>query len=118
MKNIKKTAFFYHWYNFFLKSLKSKCMTSNTKIILGMLAAAAAGAAVGVLLAPEKGSELRKKIRNSFDELVEDVAELLALGQEEIKDMYAGVKEEVQQGMETAKSNVAETYSQMHTDRN
>ncbi len=29
-------------------------MTSNTKIILGMLAAAAAGAAVGILLAPEK----------------------------------------------------------------
>jgi gas vesicle protein len=88
-------------------------MTSNTKIILGMLAAAAAGAAVGVLLAPEKGSELRKKISNRFDEIVDDIAELLALGQEEIKDMYNGTKEEVQQGMETAKSNVAETYSQM-----
>lgn len=77
-----------------------------------MLAAAAAGAAAGVLLAPEKGSELRKKIKNSFDELMDDVAELLALGQEEIKGMYADMQEEVQQG----KENVKETYGQMQHD--
>ena len=49
---------------------------------------------------------------------MEDVAELLAVGKEEMKNMYAGAKEEVQQAKETVKSNVAETYSQMHTDRN
>jgi gas vesicle protein len=75
-------------------------MTSNTKIILGIVAAAAAGAAVGILLAPEKGSELRRKIKTSFDEVIEDVAELLAVGKEEMKNMYAGAKEEVQQEFE------------------
>jgi gas vesicle protein len=76
-------------------------MTSNTKIILGVLAAAAAGAAIGILLAPEKGSELRRKIKTGFDEVMEDVAELLAVGKEEMKNMYAGAKEEVQQELES-----------------
>ena len=58
-----------------------------------MLAAAAAGAAIGVLLAPDKGSELRRKIKTGFDEIMEDVSELLALGKEEVKNMYAGAKE-------------------------
>ena len=81
------------WYNFFLKFLKRKCMTSNTKIILGMLAAAAAGAAVGILLAPEKGRDLRRKIKDGIDEVMEDVSELLALGRDEMKNMYQGAKE-------------------------
>jgi gas vesicle protein len=93
MKNIKKTGIFYQWYNFFLKFLKRKCMTSNTKIILGMLAAAAAGAAIGVLLAPEKGSELRRKIKDGIDEVMEDVSELLALGRDEMKNMYKSATE-------------------------
>jgi predicted PurR-regulated permease PerM len=100
IQNIKITGIFYQWYNFFLKFLKRKCMTSNTKIILGVLAAAAAGAAIGILLAPEKGSELRRKIKTGFDEVMEDVAELLAVGKEEMKNMYAGAKEEVQQELE------------------
>ena len=65
-----------------------------------MLAAAAAGAAIGILLAPEKGSELRRKIKTGFDEVMEDVAELLAVGKEEMKNMYAEAKEEVQHGIE------------------
>lgn len=60
-----------------------------------MLAAAAAGAAVGILLAPEKGSELRRKIKTGIDEVMEDVAELLAIGKEEMKNMYADAEEEV-----------------------
>jgi gas vesicle protein len=75
-------------------------MTSNTKIILGIMAAAAAGAAIGVLLAPEKGSELRRKIKTGIDEVMEDVAELLAIGKEEIKNMYANAEEEVEQTLE------------------
>ena len=83
-----------------------------------MLAAAAAGAAFGVLIAPEKGTDLRKKIKTSFDELMDDVAELLALGQEEIKNIYAEAREGAQQGMENVKNNVSEGYTQMQHDHN
>lgn len=65
-----------------------------------MLAAAAAGAAIGVLLAPEKGSELRRKIKTGIDEVMEDVAELLAIGKEEMKNMYANAEEQVQHEFE------------------
>jgi gas vesicle protein len=40
-------------------------MTTTTKVILGLVGAAAVGAAVGLLLAPEKGSDLRKNIKDS-----------------------------------------------------
>lgn len=40
-------------------------MTTTTKVILGLVGAAAVGAAVGMLLAPEKGSDLRKNIKDS-----------------------------------------------------
>lgn len=66
-----------------------------------MLAAAAAGAAIGILLAPEKGSELRRKIRTGIDEVIDDVAELLAISKEEIKNMYATAEEEVQHGFDS-----------------
>jgi len=75
-------------------------MTSNTKIVLGILAAAAAGAAIGILMAPEKGSELRRKIKTGIDEVMEDVAELLAIGKEEMKNMYANAEEELQHDVE------------------
>lgn len=39
-------------------------MTTTTKVILGLVGAAAVGAAVGMLLAPEKGSDLRKNIKD------------------------------------------------------
>jgi len=37
-------------------------MTTKSKIILGLVGAAAAGVLVGLILAPEKGTDLRKKI--------------------------------------------------------
>jgi gas vesicle protein len=53
-------------------------MSSTTKIVLGMMAAAAAGAAFGVLFAPEKGSDLRKRIKDNFDEWIDELSTLLA----------------------------------------
>ncbi len=53
-------------------------MSSTTKIVLGMLAAAAAGAAIGVLLAPEKGSDLRKKIKDNVTDWLDELSALLA----------------------------------------
>lgn len=60
-------------------------MTTKTKVILGILGAAAAGAAIGMLLAPEKGSDLRKKIKKSAQDWANHIADLVASGQEEIK---------------------------------
>jgi len=55
-------------------------MNTTTKIILGMTVAAAAGAAIGMLFAPEKGSDLQKKIREGTNDWVKNFSGLLMSG--------------------------------------
>jgi gas vesicle protein len=42
---------------------------STYKILLGFLAGAVAGAAIGILFAPDKGSETRRKIADESQDL-------------------------------------------------
>ncbi len=62
-------------------------MNTKTKIVLGIIGAAAAGCAIGMLLAPEKGSDLRKKIQKSASDWASSLADLIATGQEELKNL-------------------------------
>ena len=55
---------------------------STTKMILGMAVAAAAGAAIGMLLAPEKGTDLQKKVRDGVRSFLDDMNGLLSAGKE------------------------------------
>lgn len=44
-------------------------MSNNTgKTLLALLAGAAIGAVAGILMAPDKGSKTREKIKDSLDE--------------------------------------------------
>ncbi len=52
-------------------------MTNPNKIILGLIGAAAAGVALGILLAPEKGGEVRKKIADKANDLACKFGELI-----------------------------------------
>ena len=61
-------------------------MSTKSKILLGIIGAAAAGAAIGMLLAPEKGSDLRKKLKKSAGDWAASLADLVATGQEELKN--------------------------------
>ncbi len=40
-------------------------MTTKSKVLLGILGAAAAGVAIGLLTAPDKGVETRKRLRST-----------------------------------------------------
>jgi gas vesicle protein len=48
---------------------------SQGKIILGVAAGAVAGAILGLLFAPEKGTDTRKKIVHKGEEYVDDLKE-------------------------------------------
>jgi gas vesicle protein len=49
-------------YSYFINHLNQKNMSTSGRVFLGVLAGAAVGATFGILYAPDKGSNTRKKI--------------------------------------------------------
>ena len=54
-------------------------MSSNSgKVLSALIAGALVGVGIGVLVAPDKGSATRKKLREGFDDTKDDVVEKIA----------------------------------------
>ena len=53
-------------------------MSDNSKVLVGLLAGLAAGAALGLLLAPEKGSDTRDKLSQSLKDLGDSIRDKAA----------------------------------------
>ncbi|MGR3810903.1 YtxH domain-containing protein [Jiulongibacter sp. NS-SX5] len=49
---------------------------NTTKAITGMIAAAAAGAAIGIAYAPDKGTKTRKKVKRKAEDFSSNVKEV------------------------------------------
>jgi len=62
-------------------------MTSTTKVVLGILGAAAAGVVIGLLIAPEKGSEMRARIKKTTGGWVDQLGDLINSGREQYDDL-------------------------------
>jgi gas vesicle protein len=62
-------------------------MNSTGKVILAIVGAAAAGAIIGMLVAPEKGSDLRKRISDTTGDWSNQLAQLLAQGKEQLQNL-------------------------------
>jgi gas vesicle protein len=60
-------------------------MSNRTKIVLGIVGAAAAGVVVGLLLAPEKGADTRKKIQETAGDWADHLTDLFANAKGEIE---------------------------------
>lgn len=78
-------------------------MNDNTKVVVALLAGLAAGAALGILFAPEKGSETRDKLSESLKNLGDSIKETAAA---EI-DKLVGLKDNIVDNIKT-KINGAE----------
>jgi gas vesicle protein len=62
-------------------------MNSTGKVILAIIGAAAAGAVIGMLVAPEKGSDLRKRISDTTGDWASQLSQLLATGKEQLQNL-------------------------------
>jgi len=78
-------------------------MNDNSKVVIALLAGLAAGAALGMLFAPEKGSETRDKLTESLKNLGDSIKETAA---NEINNLV-GLKDKVVENIKT-KINGAE----------
>ena len=85
-------------------------MTTRSKVILGLVGAAAAGVIVGLLMAPEKGTDMRKKVGNTATDWAGRLSDLFTSAKGEVDNLRT-------KGTNVAKeaankfSNVQETYS-------
>lgn len=70
-------------------------MKTSTKFIIGLSIAAAAGAAIGMLLAPEKGKDLQKKLKEEAEDLFSQFGSILQTGKNALSQVTDRATEEV-----------------------
>ncbi len=83
-------------------------MRDNTKILIALLAGMAAGAALGILFAPEKGSDTRDKLSDSLKNLGDSIKDRAA---EEIENL-SEFKEQVVENIRSKIRSAGDDYTQ------
>jgi gas vesicle protein len=84
-------------------------MSDNTKVMVALLAGLAAGAALGILFAPEAGAETRDKLSESLKNLGDSIKETAAAEIDKLTTMKDTV-------LNNFKSNVQDAAAELQPD--
>ncbi len=76
---------------------------SSGKILLGLLAGIAAGATLGILFAPEKGSTTRRKITQKGDDYVDELGQRFNSFVDGVSKQYDAVVDKATRTIENGK---------------
>jgi gas vesicle protein len=80
-------------------------MTNNGKVFLGIVSAAAVGAIIGMMFAPEKGDEVRRQVKKKANTWAEDLLDAIQKGKTQAANL--------QENYEDAKDNVKGKFNEM-----
>ena len=87
---------------------------STGKLITGILAGAAVGAVLGVLFAPDKGSETRAKIAQKSGELTDAIKEGYSKVAEAVTNNYEAMKENATEFGRQKATNAKDEFSKQY----
>lgn len=79
-------------------------MSNRNKILLGVLGAAAAGVVVGLLIAPEKGKDMRKKIKDTAGDWADNLGHLWAKAKNKAEDVEDEIRDKASRVKSAAQS--------------
>ena len=83
-------------------------MSKNSNVVLGIITAAAAGAVIGMLFAPDKGTDLREKVRGTVNDLASDLLDAI----KNKRDQYSGMGEDIKDAAQNLKSKAVGKFAE------
>ena len=83
-------------------------MKNYGSILIGIIAAATAGVVIGMLIAPEKGEDLRRNIKNTAGDWSKKLSEFMAEGKEQFDGLKTRLAEGTRELQADAKNSVSE----------
>ena len=100
---------------FFLQ-LKTIIMNSGSKVLLGVLAGAATGAILGVLFAPDKGEETRKRISEGSRDVTDNLKTKFGEFVDGLADKYESVRDSATDLIDQGKQKATNVVNALKSD--
>lgn len=92
-------------------------MKNKDKILLGILGAAAAGVAIGLLFYTDEGKKTRRKIKNTASDWADSLGSVIESGKENLSDLSHKALHKAQKGLKKAKRRVEDDFSDEYANK-